>query len=286
MRFAWALNQDAELELARPGYNPTARLLAQLEEHGAAAKALLGPRDVLVEHGTRLSGDFVGRAWCPTPLALAKLRVAGVEPEPSATADVLRRVNHRKFAFDLGGGLPDQRYVTELQQIEELLSHTRPWLCKRPLAFAGRGQLRVRHTLDAKQREWVTASLRFDGLIVEPLVKPLLEVSLHGFVWPDFRFELGRVCVQDVSERGVYRGVRLAAADELPQRDEERFFDSANRVGRELGAAGYFGPFGIDGYRYADDERTDFCALGEINARYTMAFTTGFGRHPSTIRLR
>lgn len=278
MRFAWVLNQDAELELARPGYNPAARLLVQLAEHGAAAKALLGPDDVLVEHGVHLKGEFVGRAWCPTPLALAKLRVAGVEPEPHPTAEVLRRVNHRKFACDLGGGLPDQHYVTELQQIETLLRKSRPWLCKRPLAFAGRGQLRIRQTLDAKQIDWIKASLRFDGLIVEPLVAPLLEVSLHGFVWPDQRFELGRICVQDVSERGVYRGVRLAKADEITRDEHERFRASANHVGRALGAANYFGPFGIDGYRYTCDEQTNFCALGEINARYTMAFAMGFGR--------
>jgi len=286
MRFAWVLNQDAELELARPGYNPSARLLAQLAEHGAAAKALLGPNDVLIEPGVHVGADFVGRAWCPTPLALAKLRVAGVEPEPYPTVDVLRRVNHRKFAFDVGGGLPDQHYLTELQQIEKLLGQASPWLCKRPLAFAGRGQLRIRHALDAKQTDWVCAGLRFDGLIVEPLVTPLLEVSLHGFIWPDQRFELGRVCVQDVSDRGVYRGIRLAEADELKSDELERFFASADLVARALGIAGYFGPFGIDGYRYTVEERTGFCALGEINARYTMAFATGFGRSSSTIRLR
>jgi hypothetical protein len=218
-------------------------------------------------------------------LALAKLRVAGVEPEPHPTAEILRQVNHRKFAFDVGGGLPDQHYVTQFEQVTDLLSQPRQWLCKRPLAFAGRGQLRVRHTLDEKQTEWVAASLRFDGLIIEPLVNPLIEVSLHGFVWPDKRFELGRVCVQAVSERGVYRGVRLAEADELRSDEQKRFFASADNVARALGSAGYFGPFGIDGYRYSLGEDTSFCALGEINARYTMAFATGFGRHPSTISL-
>jgi hypothetical protein len=49
--------------------------------------------------------------------------------------------------------------------------------------------------------------------------------------------------------------------------------------------ADYFGPFGIDGYRYTLDGASDFCALGEINARYTLGFVTGFPRHPSQLSL-
>jgi hypothetical protein len=285
MPFAWVLNQDAELEMARSGYTPSAQLLAQLAQHGAAAETLLGPDDVLVEHGRHLGSQFVGRAWCPTPLALAKLRAVGVQPEPHPTAEVLRRVNHRKFAFELGGGLHDQHYVTTLDQAQALVGTPQTWMCKRPLAFAGRGQLRVNASLDEKQQQWVDASLRSDGFIMEPLVTPLLEVSLHGFVWRDLRFELGRVCVQNVSERGVYRGVRLAQEHELDAFERSLFFASAQKVAHALGTAGYFGPFGIDGYRYADEGRTGFCPLSEINARYTMAFVTGFSRHPSTITL-
>jgi len=285
MRFAWVLNQDAELELARPGYNPAAKLLAQLKQHGAAACALLGRHDVLIEPTVMPGAGFVGRAWCPTPLALQKLRLAGVTPEPHPSAQALRLVNHRKFAFDLGGGLPGQQYVTHRHEIDAVLKASRVWLCKRPMAFAGRGQQRIAHALDDKQSKWIEASLHSDGLIIEPLIKPLLEVSVHGFIWRDKRFALGRVCVQEVSDKGVYRGVRRAAAHELQALETEALFMQAHRVAEALTAATYFGPFGIDAYRYELQGQVNFCALSEINARYTMGFATGFPQHPSQISL-
>jgi hypothetical protein len=159
---------------------------------------------------------------------------------------------------------------------------------KRPLAFAGRGQQRAYKALTEKEWTWVDASLKTDGLIVEPLIEPTLEVSLHGFVWRDGRRELGRVCVQEVTDRGVFRGVRLARSGELDAGEEAALFERGEGVAAALGSVGYFGPFGIDAYRYRGLEgvgRSGFCALGEINARYTMGFVTGFPRHPSELEL-
>lgn len=282
--FAWVLNQHAEFELAQPGYNPSGKLLAQLHEHGAGARALLGPHDALIEGGPLPPGPWLGRAWCPTPRALAAMRAAGVDPEPHPSEDVLRLVNHRKFACDLHAGLPQQHYVQDEAALAAVLSQPGPWLCKRPLAFAGRGQHRVLATLDERGQAWVRASLSLDGLVVEPLVKPVLEVSLHGFLWQNGRFELGRVCVQHVNDRGVYQGVRLHA-DELGPHEVAALYTQAERVGAALHGAGYFGPFGVDAYRYERDGHTGFCALSEINARYTMAFAVGFPRPAHTLWL-
>lgn len=293
-RFGWILNLDAELELlrGRPGYVPQRKLLAQLAEHGKSSRALLGHDDVLLEPAAaeteprpRPTG-LVGRAWCPTPMALASLRRFGVEPEPHPPAEVLRRVNHRLFAHELGGGLPEQSYVGARQQLlSRLGDYSRHWLLKRPLGFAGRGQLRVIGPLTEKQNSWVDASLKRDGLLVEPLVVPTFEVSLHGFVWPSGRYELGRVCAQIVSERGTFRGVRLAQAADLSGGEQASLFERGEAVAQALAKAGYFGPFGIDGYRYTLEGESGFCALGEINARYTLGFVTGFPRHPSELSL-
>ncbi|HYQ26365.1 MAG TPA: hypothetical protein VER04_04075 [Polyangiaceae bacterium] len=289
MKFAWLLNLDAELELSRLTfeYLPRVKLLQQLETYGQASRALLGPEDVLVQAGALLpAGEFVGRAWCPTPLALKRLAAAGVEPEPYPEASVLRQVNHRLFAHQAGGGLPQQRYFTERPPLEELLRRAeRPWLLKRPLAFAGRGQMRFYGPISEKQWSWLDVSLAQDGLIVEPLVTPTLEVSLHGFVWQSGGYELGRTCVQQVSERGVYRGVRLALAQELDSAETESLFEHAAGVARRLHGAGYFGPFGIDAYRYQVGESVGFCALSEINARYTMGFAIGFPRPTTELSL-
>jgi hypothetical protein len=293
LRYAWVLNLDAELELARgrPGYVPKRQLLAQLAEHGASSRALLGPRDVQLPVGdfdlaTEERAKFCGRAWCPTPLALALMRRHGVEPEPHPDAQVLRRVNHRLFAHELGGGLPRQAYVRSRAELAQHLADYREcWLLKRPLGFAGRGQLRAIGPLSEKQWTWVDASLQRDGLLLEPLVKPTFEVSLHGFVWPTGHYELGRVCAQDVSERGTFRGVRLANAAELSATEAAELVERADAVARGLHGAGYFGPYGVDGYRYESGSAVGFCGLSEINARYTLGFVRGFPRHPSELSL-
>jgi hypothetical protein len=277
--FAWVLNLDAELELADPRYQARARLLAQLVKHGSAARELLGPLDILISPGISLDRPHIGRAWCPTPRALALLREAGAEPEPHPEAAVLRRVNHRRFAFELGGGLPGQRYCTSRAELETALGPGAwPYLLKRPLAFAGRGQLRLFAAPAPAELAWIEASFAKDGLIVEPLVVPVLEVSQHGFVWQDARYELGRPVVQDVSGRGVFKGARAAAAGELESEEEHLLYASAEHVARSLYGAGYFGPFGIDAYRYERDGFAGFCALSEINARYTLGFVRGFPR--------
>ena len=286
--FAWVLNLDAELELARPQfeYVPRLKLVQQLSLHGQGSRALLGPGDVLVEPGSGLLRGYVGRAWSPTKLALARLLGAGVEPEPHPEPCVLRRVNHRLFAHEAGGGLPGQQYFTERAPLEALLRRAeRPWLLKRPMAFAGRGQMRFYGPISDKQWSWLDVSLKQDGLVLEPLVTPTLEVSLHGFIWPDGRHELGRTCVQEVTERGVFRAVRLAEPGELDPAELVALRETGERVASLLYRAGYFGPFGSDGYRYLLREERGFCALSEINARYTMSFVTGFPRHPSQLSL-
>jgi hypothetical protein len=287
--FAWVLNLDAELELARgrPGYVPQHKLLAQLREHGRGSLRLLGPGDILVEERARGADPaLVGRAWCPTPLALAKLRAFGATPEPSPEPSVLRRVNHRLFAHELGGGLPEQVYVQSREQLSSKLGdYAERWLLKRPLSFAGRGQLRVIGPLTDKQWTWVDASLKRDGLLLEPLVQPTLELSLHGFVWPDARYRIGRICVQAVSTRGAFQDVRLAEPGELAPGEAAALQERADAAARALAAAGYFGPFGVDGYRYVWHDRYGFCALSELNARYTLGFATGFPEPASALVL-
>lgn len=286
-RFAWVLNLDAEFELEKPSFNATNRLIEQLAVFGASSRALLGPNDVLIRDGISDPSAFVGRAWSPTPRALRAMQSAGVTPEPHPDVSILRRVNHRHFAVALGGGLPHQHYVETRDALEGVLaSAARPWLLKRPLAFSGRGQMRYYGSLDAKQSAWVEASFRAGGLVVEPLVEPTAEFSLHGFIWRSGRYELGRPCAQEVTSRGVFRGVRLATPGELSPREDDELHERAERSAQSLAKAGYFGPFGVDAFRYRLEGVTAFCALSEINARYSMGFVTGFPRHPSELVLQ
>lgn len=287
-RFAWLLNLDAEFELALgSGHTRSNKLISQLAEFGAPARRLLHPEDLLLDAAAPQApiarGAYLGRAWCPTPRAIERFESLGLTPEPHPPFHVIRRVNHRRFAHELGGGLPEQRFFERRADLDALLARRdRSWLLKRPLACAGRGQLRayLDRPLTQKELDWVDASFKHDGLIVEPLVDITLELSLHGFIWPDRRYELGRPCVQEVNHRGVFKEVRLASDAELGA-DAPRLYEQGEKVAQALAEAGYFGPFGIDAYRHT----RGFCALSEINARYTMGFVTGFPRPPSELSL-
>jgi hypothetical protein len=49
-------------------------------------------------------------------------------------------------------------------------------------------------------------------------------------------------------------------------------------VAEALIRAGYFGPFGIDGYRWKDEHGTlRFNPRTDINARYSMGWAVGMG---------
>ncbi|MCG5054717.1 MAG: hypothetical protein KA712_17280 [Myxococcales bacterium] len=290
VRFGWVLNLDAELELARPHQRPTARLAAQLAHHRALAMGLLGPDDVLFSEtgmplvpsdpGRAASTGLVGRAFCPTPRALRALRAAGVSPEPHPPVEVLRAVNHRAFAHGLGRGLHGQRLIRSLPEAHDLVADGGAYLLKRPLSFAGRGQCRLLGTVDEMARRWLVASLRDDLLLAEPLVRPLVEFSRHGFLTAAGDLRLGRPCVQEVSARGAFVSVRPAEASDLSPSEADALAEAANAVGAALAEAGYFGPFGVDAYRYAAAHGEGFCALSEVNARYTMSFATGFPERP------
>ena len=80
-RFAWVLNLDADLELAAAqAYTPKRTVREAMQPFVALlASSLLAPEDVLVDESSEpLSArGLVGRAFCPTPRALAVLRRAG-----------------------------------------------------------------------------------------------------------------------------------------------------------------------------------------------------------------
>jgi hypothetical protein len=284
-RLAWVLNLDAEHELSRIRYSRSGKLDALLGVYAERARALLAPGDVLVEPDVKLSEPLTGRAWCPTPLALSLLTTAGAIPEPSPSREVLCRVNHRRFGLELGGGPPGAAYVTTRSELSQALRASGDWLLKRPLSFAGRGQLRIRTAVTADQWPAIDACLRRGGLLLEPFVEPVVEFGLHGFIWQSGAVLLGRVCVQEVGTRGVWKATRLAYDADLGVAEQRELYGAAERVSEALSRAGYFGPFGIDAYRYRLHGQVAFCALSEINARYTMGFAVGFPRPLSELVL-
>ncbi len=292
---AWVLNLDAELELMDPAHGASARLQAETRERARwlvpAIRHATG-EDVIVLGGERDAGwppPARGDCWCPTPSALARLRTAGVARPDAPPVAVLRRVNHRAFAANLARdhdalALPDAGFETTVAACLTRVAAApeRAWVLKRPFGFSGRmRKVVVPARLDRADRTWIEASMSSYGigLEVEPLVARTADFSLHGRIRADGSVDRGGLVALGCDERGRFVDARLASPGELPNRDAQGFDAAFDRVAAALRDAGYFGPFGIDGFSWRDERGTDrFHPLSEINARYSMAWWTGMAR--------
>ncbi len=284
MRRAWVLNLDADEELRHPaGYKRSAAMARRIETFIPHARALALPGDVILEAGSpRLQGEYLGRSWCPTPSALAALRRAGANLARTSALDVLRRVNQRGFCAELGQSLAGARFV---RSMGELLDHvaghsSRVWLLKRPHGFAGRGNRKCElPRCDAATARGIEATLRRDGgLQLEPWVERERDFGQHGYVEESGATRLGAPTVQECDARGTWRQTHVALRGDFATAELEALQESASITASALAAAGYFGPFGIDAYRWRDGAgRLHFNPRSEINARYTMGWHVGMG---------
>jgi hypothetical protein len=275
------LNLDAEYELQAKTHTPSAKTVARLPDLVRALGGLIGPDDVVLGAADRLArGVYAGRAWCPTPRACERLERAGATPVPAAAMAVLRRVNHRRFAAELGQMLPGARYITRMEELLDVIageSPTEQWLIKRPFGFAGRGRRRVATgTLDPSAAPWIEASLRDgEGLQVEPWMERAGDYALHGYVSWRGELVLGDPTQQRCDDSGAWKETSLMT--DLRREERDALVTSAERAGHALAEAGYFGPFGVDAFRWRDRSDMSFNARSEINARYSMGWAIGMG---------
>lgn len=295
----WLFNLDAELELARAGgpYQTPLRVARALAPMLERAAALMAPGDQSLDPlapprrappptspSAPAGGRLLGCAWCPTPAALDRLARAGAELPPSPSADVLRRVNHRRFALALGGGAPGARYVDDESALAEVLAEPWPaWLFKRAYGFAGRGQRRIIGPPSSDDRRWLSDSLRLGGFVAEPWLELVREVAVHGLIDATGRIALGRICVQETNEHRAWISTRLATAADLSPPQASQLRARATAIASALIDAGYFGPFGIDAYLFRSRAGAiELNPLSELNARYSMGFATGRPELPPT----
>lgn len=270
----WVLNLDAEDELGHVGAHTPARgLEARVRSLLPALKGLIGEGAVAwpVEHPRPSDGR--GAAWCPTRWALDRLAAAGVEVPPAPSMEVLRKVNHRHFSHALGTFLPGAAWVTSQAELDEVFRDDRWWLLKRPLGYAGKGRKRIFPSRQTnEERAWIASSLKADGLQVEPWVERELDCGLHGLIDADGTWRLGRTTIQHLEPTGAWRATTLG---ELERDEESALRREGERTAHALIAAGYFGPFGIDGFRWRDSLGVHFQPRSEINARYSMGWSVG-----------
>jgi len=285
-RSAWLLNLGAEVELENPRRTMRADTRARLPNLIEKLSPLASPGDVMLlgtENETGLAEGCVGRAWLPTPRALLALARAGASRLPVPDFDVLRHVNDRRFSLNLGATLPGQRVVTTMAEVAEALSQPSPrgnWLLRRPHGYAGRGRRRVR--LDevlTDARTWIAASLRdFGALVAEPWVERLADFGLHGHVSTTGVVMLGEPTLQTMTDDGTWLETRRVLGGELGPDEAYSLANTAKAAGYALARAGYWGPFGIDAFRWRDEHgKQQWNPRCEVNARYSMGWAIGMG---------
>jgi len=270
---AWVLNLDAEDELAHRGaHTPSLASVARVEKAIGALKGLVREGEVIVWPGGRVDArGLEGRAWCPTRWALEQLSKAGARVPAAPSMEVLRAVNHRAFNARLGQGLPGAEFVTTWSAVEAALARGGAWLAKRAFGYAGRGRKKLEGRLTDEERAWVEASLA-EGLQLEPLVVRSLDAALHGEISAEGAVRLGVPTVQVVDAFGAWQA-SVRASGELTEEEVRALRREAQRAAEALLGAGYFGPFGIDAFRWSGG----FQPRSEINARFSMGWSVGMG---------
>ncbi len=284
MTTAWVLNLDADDELQDPaGYTPTAAVARRSRLLTPHLRGLVAAGDVILDStAAPAANGTMGQAWCPTPRALARLAAAGALVPHAPALAVLQHVNHRGFCAALGQTLEAAAYVRSLNEVRAHLGRhpPRPWVLKRPHGFSGRGMRRMSPVDgDAGLWRWIEAALQQDGgLQVEPWVERERDFGLHGYVDATGAVHFGTPTVQECDARGAWVRSRALVPGEITAPEADRLRAAAERVATALAAAGYFGPFGIDAYRWRDaGGHLHFNPQSEINARYSMGWQVGMG---------
>lgn len=286
----WLLNLDAELELAEPrSYAPSPSMEARISALRPRMAMLLRACDRVL--GLDLAGtrettptqspdpDHTrALAFCPTPSALLRIERAGLRAPPAPPLEVLRAVNSRAFCAQLGQTLEHASYVRTHDELTRALAASSPsgsWLLKREFSFAGRERRRVDgSTLDAPTAGFVRRSFaRGEGLQLEPLLPRTHDFAQHGFLTVTGELLLGPPLAQECDARGAWLRSRELGPDELSEAERAALESATHQAGAALHAADYFGPFGVDAFRYRlPTVPPQFQPRSEINARFSMGY--------------
>jgi hypothetical protein len=268
---AWVLNLDADFELAfGEGYAPTKSVQNATKHYARAlARTLLEEGDVVVDDEAAPNSvrGFAGRAFCPTPRALALLERAGASIEAHPSFAILRRVNGCAFCHALGETLEHAAFVSDLGGA---------WRVKRSWGVAGRGQRIVRPGEDHSfLKSWIAEG----GVMIEPNVDVVRELGMHAMLDASGAYSRGALVTQTCDASGAWLATTRLREDEARER-RAALLEQIEIVARALHEEKYFGPFGIDAFEYrvqhCDGEGAiRFQPRSEINARYSMGFPIG-----------
>ena len=289
MQRVWHLNFDADEELA--GHQATAKRSLAMQAKLTAAVSALVAGDEVLDTNENYGGKAVGIAFMPTPRALSVLERCGLTTPLAPSFDVLRKANSRALSAGLGVALEGATFTTVEEEAISVLSTPSPsgtWLLKREFGFAGRGSKRFEgNSLTDDVRSFVRNSLEHGGLEITPWVTRLADFALHGFLRADGSYEEGSPTTQHCDKFGQWEQTVTATNSDLTTEEAHALSASLRESAVALHGIGYFGPFGIDGFRYvrgtAEGEEAQFCPRCEINARYTMGWAIGMGENRADI---
>jgi hypothetical protein len=275
---AWLLNLDAERELQDPErYTRAPAIEARIAGLRPRMEQLLSACDCVLGCETTKPGARA-LAFCPTPSALARIRALGLTPPLAPPLSVLTRVNSRAFSAALGQTLAGAAYVRDKHALTRALASGSPsgaWLLKRDYSFAGRERRRVLgQTLDIPTLGFCQNSFaRGEGLQVEPLLERSDDFAQHGFVTRTGALLRGPVMRQHCDARGTWERSEPLSQGELDRATRNALQASVQAAGEALLAAGYFGPYGVDAFRYREPGGSSgFQPRSEINARFSMGY--------------
>ena len=292
----WILNLDCERELAEPSsYRPLSRMapftdrVEQLwraagrdqdrfigaQELGAAA--VTQPK---VPLSARLrSGPPRVRCWCPTGWARAWVKRCGMEPPDAPAMPILRALQDLAFVRSLAPNLDGARWMRRLDQLPlDSRDHPGEWLLRRRYGYAGRERLRLRFDgpISPAWMRWIERSMDMGGLWLEPWVARERDFSQHAYLSEEGALEVGRPCVQEVDSRGQWRSTRPADEHDFELHERATLGESVTRVADALRESGYFGPFGIDAFRWRTlGGEVRFHPITDLNLRLTMGWPVG-----------
>ncbi len=206
-----------------------------------------------------------------------------------SSPEVTAAANDRRFWMRLAessqGLLPCSRLVDSIEalraSLKEVISHSAQsaWIAKAPFSASGRERV-YRWGADFSpdiETRLERLFARYGELILEPLMKRVLDVGVAGIVGnsgPQM-FDPHRLVCDDA---GVFRRIDLEGF-ELPSDANQAVRDAADGAGWALHGLGYRGPFGTDAFLYTDLKgRTAIHPMCEINARLTFGHVAHAGR--------
>jgi hypothetical protein len=80
-----------------------------------------------------------------------------------------------------------------------------------------------------------------------------------------------------IDAAGAWQATRRTRPEELEVPERDALLREAHHTAAALHGAGYFGPFGIDAFRWRHHGAPRFQARCDVNARYTMGWAVGMG---------